>query len=95
MNSINNKYQLKLFVAGMNPATIRAVENVKEICENHMKDNYELEIIDIYQQRDQLKDMNIIAVPTLIRLNPYPQKRLIGDMLDKKKIISVMDLKTE
>ncbi|MFW5830814.1 MAG: circadian clock KaiB family protein [Prolixibacteraceae bacterium] len=91
--SNKKKHHFKLFIAGMNPGSFQAIENVREICENYLGDDYELEVIDIYQQRQLLKDMDIIAVPTLVRTEPKPEVRIIGDMLNKKDILKVLELK--
>lgn len=91
MNS-NKNYHLKLFIAGMNPSSFSAIENVKEVCDTNLSDDYDLEVIDIYQQRQLLKDMDIVAVPTLIRIVPEPEVRIIGDMLDKKEMINILEL---
>ena len=85
-------YCFKLFIAGMNSGSFHAIENVREICDTNLGDNYELEVIDIYQQRQLLKDMDIIAVPTLVRTTPEPEVRIIGDMLDKDEITKVLKL---
>ena len=77
----------------MNPGSFRAIENVRKICDAQLNDDYDLEVIDIYQQRQLLKDMNIIAVPTLVRINPEPEVRIIGDMLDKNEITQILELK--
>ena len=79
----------------MNPGSIRAIENVRKICDNHRKEKYDLEVIDIFQQRNMIKEMDIIAVPTLIRIFPEPEKRIIGDMLDIEKIINILEIRTE
>lgn len=76
----------------MNPGSIRAIENVRKICDNHQKEKYDLEVIDIFQQRNMIKEMDIIAVPTLIRVFPEPERRMIGDMLDIEKIINILEL---
>ena len=89
---MNSEYKLKLFIAGMNPGSIRAIENVRKICDNHQKEKYDLEVIDIFQQRNMIKEMDIIAVPTLIRVFPEPERRMIGDMLDIEKIINILEL---
>ncbi len=86
-------YYFKLFIAGMNSGSFRAIENVREICDNYLSKNYELEVIDIYQQRQLLKDMNIIAVPTLVRFKPDPEVRIIGDMLNKEEITKFLDIR--
>ena len=77
----------------MNSGSFQAIENIREICDDYLGNDYELEVIDIYQQRQLLKDMDIIAVPTLIRTEPNPEVRIIGDMLNKKEIIKVLELK--
>jgi len=91
--SFTKNYYFKLFIAGMNSGSFRAIENVREICDTYLNNNYDLEVIDIYQQRQLLKDMNIIAVPTLVRVKPGPEVRIIGDMLNKKEIIKILEIK--
>lgn len=94
MGSEDTTYRLKLFIAGMNPGSFRAIENVRDVCDRYLENNYELEVIDIYQQRQLLKDMDIIAVPTLIRMSPNPEKRIIGDMSDKKDLMEILEIPT-
>ena len=89
----DGKYILRLFVAGINPKSKRAIENLREVCETNLKDQYELEIIDIYQQPLFAKDGNIIAAPTLIKELPLPIRRFVGDLSDKKKLIVGLDIR--
>jgi circadian clock protein KaiB len=92
---IPEKYILKLYITGMTTNSKIAVENIKNICEQHIKGRYELEIIDIYQQPSLAESEQIIAIPTLIKLFPLPLRKLIGNMSDQKKVLRVLDLKTE
>jgi circadian clock protein KaiB len=85
-------YVLQLFVTGILPNSVRAIGNIKAICEKYLKDRYELEIIDIYQQPDLAIAENIIAVPVLIKKSPYPQERLVGDMSDTDKVLKGLGL---
>ena len=85
-------YKLKLFIAGFNPGSIRAIENTRKICDRYLRNKYDLEVVDIYQQRHLVKDLGIIAVPTLIRVLPEPEKRIIGDMLDTEKLITILEI---
>jgi circadian clock protein KaiB len=87
------QYLLKLFVAGISPKSERAIRSVKEICEEHLKDRYKLEIIDIYQHPEALNDGEVIAAPTLVKKLPLPLRRLIGDMTNKEKLIVGLDLR--
>lgn len=89
---IDGKYILRLFVAGINPKSKRAIENLRELCEEYLKDRYELEIIDIYQQPIFAKEGKIIAAPTLIKELPLPIRRFVGDLSDKDKLLLGLDL---
>lgn len=91
-NLINSRYILKLYIAGASPNSVRAVSNLKAICEEYLKDEYELEIIDIHQQPKLAKDAQVIAVPLLIKFSPLPIKRLIGNMSDKDNVIKGLGL---
>ena len=90
----DGKYIFRLFVAGINPKSKRAIENLREVCETNLKDQYELEIIDIYQQPLFAKDGNIIATPTLIKELPLPIRRFVGDLSDKQKLIVGLDIRS-
>ncbi len=87
------KYVLKLYVAGITSRSNQAIMNIKQICEEHLKGRYELEVIDIYQQPTLAKGEQIIAVPTLIKKLPPPLRRFIGSMADTERILVGLDLK--
>jgi circadian clock protein KaiB len=87
------KYVLRLYVSGSTLKSSRAVENIKRVCEQHLKNRYDLEVIDIYQQAKLTRDQQIVAVPTLIKRLPLPLRRLIGDMSDQKKVLFGLDLR--
>ena len=91
--SKEEKYVLRLYVTGLTPRSTKAIANVKEICEKYLKDRYELEVVDIYQQPKLAQGEQIIAAPTLIKKLPLPLRRLIGDMSDTEKFLVGIDLK--
>ena len=86
------KYILRLYVAGINPRSSAAIRSVTAICEEHLPNRYDLEIIDIYQQPTLAKGEQIIAAPTLIKKLPLPLRRLIGNMASKDRILVGLDL---
>ena len=86
------EYVLRLYVAGTTSRSMRAVANIKEICENSLKNRYDLEVIDIYQQPVLVKGEQIIAAPTLIKKLPLPLRRFIGDMSNTERILVGLDL---
>lgn len=81
------EYVLMLFVTGASPNSARAISNLTEICEEHLHGKYRLEIIDVYQQPDVAIEEQIVALPTLIKKFPLPQRKLIGDMSDREKVL--------
>jgi circadian clock protein KaiB len=85
-------YVLRLYVAGNNLRSQMAIENVRKICEENLKDQYELEIIDIYQDRTKNPVDLVLAAPTLIKELPLPLRRVIGDMTRKEKVLVGLDL---
>ena len=85
--------KLRLYAAGASMNSVKAIENVKGICETHLKGRYELEIIDIYQQPLLAQEDQIIALPLLVRKYPLPERRFVGDMSDTEVIINGLGIK--
>lgn len=81
-----NKFVLKLYVCGMSPKSMEAVDNITRFCTRYMESNYDLEIIDIYKNPELAAKNQIIFSPSLIKLYPEPQKLLIGNFSDTEKI---------
>ena len=86
-------YLLRLYVSGSTLKSARAVENIKRVCEQHLKGRYDLEVIDIYQQANLARDEQIVAVPTLIKRLPPPLQRLVGDMSNLRHVLFGLDLR--
>ena len=86
------RYILKLYVAGMTARSTRAVENVRTFCEKHLEGRYDLQVIDVYQQPELARTEQLIAAPTLIKKLPAPLRRLIGDMSNEERILVGLDL---
>src|SRR5437667_5231681 len=91
-NSRQAKYVLRLYVSGSTLKSALAVANIKRICEQHLKNRYDLEVIDVYQQPNLARDEQIVAVPMLIKRLPLPLRRLIGDLSNLRKVLVRLDL---
>lgn len=85
-------YVLRLFVTGQTSRSVRAVENIRRLCESRLKDRYELVVVDIYQQPELAQRHQLIAAPTLVKEQPLPTRRLVGDMSDNERVLSGLDL---
>jgi circadian clock protein KaiB len=88
-----SSYLLKLYVTGTTPQSVRAIENIKKISEEHLKGRYVLEVIDLYRQPQLASGEQIIAAPTLVKHLPLPLRRIIGDMSNIDKVLVGLDLK--
>lgn len=91
----NQRYILRLYVAGLTPRSQEAIRSVTAICEEHLKGRCDLEVIDIYQHPVLAKGEQIIAAPTLIKKLPLPLRKIIGNMADKEKILVGLDLRAK
>jgi circadian clock protein KaiB len=89
----SERYLLKLYITGTTPASWRAIERVREVCEEHLQGRYQLEVIDIYQLPALAKDEQIVATPTLIKVLPAPLRRFIGDLSKVDKILFGLDIR--
>ena len=88
INSAQNaEFVLRLYITGASPNSVRAVTNLKEICEKYLRGKYSLEVIDVYQQGALAQEEQIIALPLLIKKFPLPERRFIGDLSDTDKVL--------
>jgi circadian clock protein KaiB len=85
-------YVLKLYVTGATARSLRAIANVKAICEEYLKGRYKLEVVDIYQRPALLRGEQIVAVPTLIKELPVPIRRMVGDLSRTEQVLLGLDL---
>ena len=91
-DSRQETFVLRLYVSGSTSKSALAIENIKRVCEQHLNNRYDLEVIDIYQQPNLARDEQIVAVPTLIKRSPLPVRRLIGDLSNLQKVLLGLDL---
>ena len=86
------KHKFMLFVSGMSVKSGHAIENLRKICDKHLRENYELEIIDISRDTEQAVIHQIVAIPTLIKIHPAPRRIILGDLSDKEKVLRILNL---
>ena len=89
---IKPAYLLKLYITGASPNSIKAVNNIKVICEKYLQHRYNLEIVDVYQEPQVAKTEQLVALPLLIRLFPLPVRRLIGNISNTHKVLEGLEL---
>jgi len=88
----HEKLVLQLYVTGMSPKSLEAIENIKQLCDTYLHDAFELEIIDIYKHPERAEEEHIVFSPSLIKQLPLPRKTLIGTLADTTKVIKALGI---
>lgn len=87
-----DKLILQLYVTGATPNSVKAISNIKKICEDCEAEDFSLEIIDIYKHKELASKEQLIALPLLVKVSPLPKRRLIGDLSDTLRVKQALGL---
>ncbi len=87
------KYLLKLYVTGQTPRSLRAIANLRALCEEELKGEYEMVVIDVLERPQLAEDEKILATPTVVKELPTPIRRIIGDLSDSERVLLGLDLR--
>jgi circadian clock protein KaiB len=88
----DGRFVLQLYVSGMSVKSMEAIENITQLCNEHLKDAFDLEVIDLYKNPDVARQQQIVFSPSLVKLLPLPKKTLIGTFSDTQKVIKVLGI---
>jgi circadian clock protein KaiB len=88
----SEKYLLRLYVPGLTPRSTRAIKIIREVCERHLRSQYELEVIDVYQMPERIRMDDVVAIPTLVKVKPGPVRRIVGDMTNRERLLAGLGL---
>ena len=84
---------LRLYVAGQSPRSLAAISNLKKICADFMKANYQIEVIDLMKNPAMAQDHQILAIPTLVRSLPVPISKIIGDLSNVEQVLLGLEIR--
>lgn len=87
-------YYLRLFVTGSTSRSQQAIQNLRQICEEHLQGRYTLEVIDVAKDPVQAREHQILAVPTLLKELPPPLRKIVGDLSEKEKVLEGLDIQS-
>ncbi len=87
------RWDFRLYIADGTPRSLLAIENLNEFCEKHFAGQYRIEVVDVLAQPQVARADNIVALPTLVRTNPKPARRVIGTLSDSKRMLSGLQMK--
>ena len=88
-------FDLQLYIAGQSPKSIRAIENLRRVCDEHLPGRYRIDIIDLLENPELARGEGIIAVPTLVRRLPLPVRTIIGDLSDTDRVLVGLQLRPD
>ena len=91
--SAEPEYELRLFVSGLTPRSQRAIDNLQNICERYLAGRHRIEVVDLYQSPGTARAEQIVATPTLLKIQPFPPRRVIGDLSQVEKVLHGLDIK--
>jgi circadian clock protein KaiB len=87
------EWQLRLYVAGQTPRSVAALNNLRQICEEHLAGKYSIEVIDLLERPQLARGEQIVAIPTLERRLPEPVRKIIGDLSNTERVLIGLDLR--
>jgi circadian clock protein KaiB len=87
------QWRLRLYVAGQSPKSVEAFTNLKELCETHLANRYEIEIVDLIENPRLARGDEIVAIPTLVRQLPAPMRKIIGNLSDADRVLVGLQLR--
>jgi circadian clock protein KaiB len=88
----DERYVLRLYVTGSTARSTRAIENMRQICDGHLRGRHDLEVVDLYEHPEAAAEENVFAAPTLVKLRPAPLRRVIGDLSDRARVLVSLGL---
>jgi circadian clock protein KaiB len=91
---IDQKLCLQLYVSGMSQKSMDAIRNIRQLCDQYLKDSFELEIIDLYKNPEMAQKNQVVFSPSLVKQLPLPKKTLIGTFTDTAKVIKALGIQT-
>jgi circadian clock protein KaiB len=88
------QWELRLYVAGQSPKSLRAFANLQRLCEMHLAGRYEIEVVDLVEHPSLARSDDILAIPTLVRRVPEPSRKIIGDLSDAERVVASLRIPT-
>jgi len=93
MVSKEEKWELRLYVAGNTSKSSLALKNLKRYCEEHLKGKYIIEVIDLLKKPQLAEGDQIFAIPTLVKKVPEPIRKIIGDLSNEEKVLVGLNIR--
>jgi circadian clock protein KaiB len=93
METLNEMWELRLYIAGKTAKSVTALQNLKKYCEEHLRDKYVIEVIDLLEKPQLAEGDQILAIPTLVKKVPEPIRKIIGDLSNEEKVLVGLNIR--
>ena len=90
---MEKEYQLRLYIAGKTSRSVTALDNLKKYCEEHLKGQYSIEVVDLLVNPQLAEGDQILAIPTLVKKVPEPVRKIIGDLSNQERVLVGLDIR--
>jgi circadian clock protein KaiB len=90
---MKEQYELRLYIAGKTQKSVTALNNLKRYCEEHLQDQYVIEVVDLLENPQLAEGDQIFAVPTLVKKVPEPVRKIIGDLSNEEKVLVGLNIR--
>lgn len=92
--SADERWELRLYIAGQTPNSIRALKNINKYCKEHLEGRFTIEVIDLLKNPQLAEGDQIFAIPTLVRKFPEPLRKIIGDLSNEEKVLVGLNIRS-
>jgi circadian clock protein KaiB len=82
---------LRLYVSGHAPNALMAIRNLESL-QHALAGRASVEVIDVRERPELAAEDRILATPTLVRRQPAPVRKIIGDLSDVERVLSGLEL---
>jgi circadian clock protein KaiB len=88
------KVKFRLYVAGDTQNSAQALANLREICEMHLPNSHEIEIVDVFREQSRALEDRVFMTPTLVKLSPSPMQRIVGTLSQASALLQILGLES-
>lgn len=81
--------RVRLYVAGDAPNSRVAIATLRSVIEQ-ARVRVDLEIIDVLRHPEQGLRDGVFLTPMLVRIDPPPERRILGNLGDRAKLLDVL-----
>jgi circadian clock protein KaiB len=84
--------RLRLYVAGESPNSVAAQRNLRRLLSELSSGTATLDVLDVLTDPDAGLRAGVFLTPTLVKLAPAPERRILGSLHDTDQLRDLLGL---